>query len=77
MSAGSLSSAKNHAHIHLFLQSILGCNKLYERHAISIREKFLDFLLIVDTLRRSSFHNLYRTLKCFRQFRFVSSSFFL
>ena len=77
MSSRCLSTGENHTHIDGFRFRFVSRNEFHERHSVSIREKFLNIILIVYTLCRLSFFNLYCTLECFRQFGLIACSLLL
>ena len=72
-----LTTRKDNADIHLSVNISLSRNKLYERHSIGVREHFLDFFLIANTLCWFAFLNLYGSLKALWQLWLVSSPFSL
>ena len=72
MTARSLSARKNNAHVHLGRVSLITFHELNERHSVSVGEKLLDILLVVNTLCRSTLLHFYSSLKSLRQFWLVS-----
>ena len=74
MSTWSLTTTKDNAYIHLLRVGTITRNKLYERHAVGVREELLDLFLIVNTL--SWFTLLHRNcaLQGFWQFGLIRGS---
>ena len=74
MPAWRLTSRENNAYVNFVRCLFVTRNKFYKRHAISVREQFLDFVLITYTLSRLAFLYLYGTLKTLWKLRLILST---
>ena len=71
VSAGGLSSAEDDANIHFLAFCHVARNELDEWHAIGVGEEFLDFLLVVNTLSRSTLLHFDGSLQSLWQFGLI------
>jgi len=77
VSARSLTAGKNDTHILLHANLLITRHKLYDRHAVCVREQTLDFILITNTLCQFTFFYLYSSYQTLGKFRLILQTSFL